>query len=85
MVRRLQAGRGQKGLLGAEMTGHEFVTDTGAGAALTSPFWLPALHDVSDVAALLLPILGAAWLVLQIALKVYSVRKERASTLRRRR
>lgn len=54
------------------MTSGEIVTDTGAVAALTSPVWLPALHTASEFAALILPILGATWLLLQIVLKIYS-------------
>jgi hypothetical protein len=48
----------------------EIVTDTGAIAAIASPWWLPALHQVSDVAALLLPIAGVTWLVVQIYVKL---------------
>lgn len=40
-----------------------------SSAALTSPFWLPALKDMSETAALLMPILGGAWLVVQIISK----------------
>lgn len=52
------------------MTNGEIVTDTGAIAAVASPWWLPALHQVSDVAALLLPIAGVIWLVVQIVVKI---------------
>jgi hypothetical protein len=41
-------------------------TDTVAAAAVVSPFWLPILQDVSGIAALIVPILGAIWLVVQI-------------------
>lgn len=54
------------------MTSGEVVTDTGAVAAIMSPWWLPAVHQVSDVAALALPILGAVWLVVQIAIKIHT-------------
>lgn len=50
----------------------EIVTDTGAVAAVISPWWLPVVHQVSDVAALTLPILGALWLIVQIAIKVHT-------------
>jgi len=56
------------------MTHGEIVTDTGAIAAIASPWWLPALHEVSDVAALVLPILGVLWLCLQIAVKLHQVK-----------
>ena len=52
------------------MTNGEIVTDTGAIVAIASPWWLPALHQVSDVAALLLPIAGVIWLVVQIVVKI---------------
>jgi len=41
-----------------------------ATAAITSPWWLPALHSFSSFAAELAPILGAAFLILQIVSKV---------------
>lgn len=50
------------------------MTDTGAIAAIASPIWLPALHQVSEVAALLLPIAGVIWLVVQIGVKIYNRR-----------
>ena len=43
------------------------LTNASAGAAVTSPWWLPALNDVSTVAAEMLPILGVVWLVVQIS------------------
>lgn len=55
-----------------KMTNGEVVTDTGAVAAIASPWWLPALHDVSQFAAEWLPILGAVWLVVQIGVKVHT-------------
>lgn len=57
------------------MTSGEIVTDTGAVAAIASPWWLPALHSVSDVAALVLPILGVLWLCLQIVVKLHQVKR----------
>lgn len=59
------------------MTNGEIITDTGAVAAVVSPVWLPALHTASDVAALVLPILGATWLAVQIILKLWLVYKGR--------
>ena len=41
-----------------------------ANAAVISPIWLPWLQDVSTIAALLLPILGGCWLVVQIVSKL---------------
>ncbi|WP_425991403.1 hypothetical protein [Afipia sp. DC4300-2b1] len=51
------------------------MTDTGAVAAIISPWWLPALHQVSDVAALLLPIAGVIWLVVQIVVKIQQAKR----------
>lgn len=42
------------------------VNNTVAGAAIASPIWLPALANVSELAGLLLPIAGLAWLIIQI-------------------
>jgi len=53
-------------------------TSAVATAAVSSPLWLPSLKDVSDVAALLLPILGAVWLVVQIA--GYIIRHRKGDT-----
>lgn len=47
------------------MTTTELVTDGVAVAAIASPWWLPTLQSVHDWAAWALPILGAAWLLLQ--------------------
>lgn len=47
-----------------------------ASAAVTSPLWLPSLKDVSEVAGLLLPILGAVWLIVQIGGYILRYRKE---------
>lgn len=41
-------------------------TDVVAGAAVASPIWLPWLQQTSEVAALLVPIFGVIWLVIQI-------------------
>lgn len=53
----------------------DIVTNTGAVAAIASPWWLPALHQVSEVAGLALPILGVLWLCVQISVKIYQLRK----------
>ena len=42
------------------------ITTGVAAGAITAPAWLPALKDMSETAALLLPILGVVWLLLQI-------------------
>lgn len=52
------------------MNAHSLTSAT-AGAAMLSPLWLPTLQQVSDVASILLPILGAVWLIVQIDLKLY--------------
>jgi len=53
----------------------EILTNSIAAASLASPLWLPSLQDASEFAALVLPILGALWLILQIALKIHAFRK----------
>lgn len=51
-------------------------TDVIAAAGVTSPVWLPGLYEVSEVAALLLPIAGVIWLGVQI---YYHIKKNRIS------
>lgn len=46
------------------------VTNTIAAGAATSPWWLPWLREVSEVAGLLLPIAGLLWLLYQFVLKL---------------
>lgn len=41
-------------------------TDVVAASAVASPIWLPWLQSTSEIAGLLVPILGAAWLIIQI-------------------
>lgn len=48
------------------MTNTELVTDGIAVAAIASPWWLSPLQSIHDWAAWALPILGAAWLMLQV-------------------
>lgn len=54
------------------MTQGEAITDTAAVAAIGSPWWLPALHSWSEIAAQLLPIAGVTWLVVQIGVKLHT-------------
>ena len=49
----------------------EMITDAASVVAIGSPWWLPVLKGTSEIAALLLPILGVTWLVIQIGFKVY--------------
>ncbi len=42
-----------------------------ASAAVASPVWLPSLQTVSETAALLLPVVGIIWLLIQIGFFVY--------------
>jgi len=44
---------------------------------VVSPFWLPAVMQISEIASVTLPILGAVWLVVQIVAKVVEVRRSR--------
>ena len=54
---------------------HDNLTNAAAGAAVVSPFWLPWLQQVSEIASVALPILGAIWLIVQIAAKIIEVRR----------
>lgn len=55
------------------MTTDKITTWIAAGA-IASPAWLPSLQTISQIAALLLPILGVVWLAVQI---VFNVREHR--------
>lgn len=48
----------------------EKATNVIAAGAAVSPWWMPSLADISQNAALLLPILGCAWLIVQIISKM---------------
>lgn len=48
----------------------DYVTNWIASLAVLSWWWLPWLQDVSTIAALLLPILGGCWLLVQIESKL---------------
>lgn len=48
----------------------EKATNVIAAGAAVSPWWMPSLADISQTAALLLPILGCAWLLVQIIAKL---------------
>lgn len=52
-----------------EMTS-EHVTNAVATGAVVSPYWLPSLMDVSQFAGVMLPILGAIWLLVQIISRI---------------
>ena len=47
------------------------ITKVAAAGAVASPLWIPKLSELSTMAAEVLPILGAIWLVVQIVAKVY--------------
>lgn len=49
----------------------ENATTGAAVGAVTSPIWLPSLHDISTACAEVWPILGAIWLCMQIGFKLY--------------
>ena len=51
------------------------ITAPAAVAAVVSPWWLPILHSTSEAAALILPIIGVLWLVIQIAVFLYRAGK----------
>lgn len=45
-------------------------TTSVAVAAASSPVWLPWLQTASEIAAIIAPILGVVWLVVQIWAKI---------------
>lgn len=53
------------------------MTNSVATSAALSPWWLPSLQSVSDTAAMVLPILGVTWLLVQIGAKLYSTYRQR--------
>jgi hypothetical protein len=44
-------------------------------AAVASPWWLPALQKVSEVATFALPILGVLWIILQASIAIAKYRR----------
>jgi len=54
-------------------TASEKVTAVVAATAIASPWWLPAAHDV---AAQWAPILGCAWLIVQIIDKLIRLNRD---------
>lgn len=48
----------------------EKITNGIATGAVISPVWLPWLMDISQFAALLLPIFGVVWLTVQIITRI---------------
>lgn len=55
---------------------NESVTAYGASAAMFSPWWLPSLHKVSEVAAEIVPILGVVVLITQLIRPFIEKRKQ---------
>lgn len=47
------------------------VTNGVAGGAVTSPLWMPYIQPISEVAAVLTPILGGIWLAGRIIFSIY--------------
>lgn len=45
-------------------------TGTAVGA-ITSPLWLPSLHEISATCAEWAPAFGIGWIVIQVTLKLY--------------
>ena len=64
-------------LMNVSITPAETTTATIAASAVVSPGWLPWLQSTSEVAAMVAPILGALWLVIQIYAKVRELRRTR--------
>lgn len=51
-------------------------TDAVAVTAVVSPVWLPLINSVSEVSAVLLPIAGLVWLIIQIIGYIMKYRKD---------
>lgn len=49
----------------------DYVTNGIAGGAVTSPLWIPYVQTISDVAAVVTPILGGIWLAGRIIVSLY--------------
>jgi hypothetical protein len=49
----------------------EQATNTTAVGAITSPFWLPPLHDISSTFTEWAPTFGCMWIVIQVGFKIY--------------
>lgn len=45
------------------------------GAAVSSPWWLPMLQKVSEIAAIILPIAGLFWIILQMVMAIHKFRR----------
>lgn len=45
------------------------ITTATAGAAIVSPWWLPVVTGLSTAASWALPVLGCAWLIMQMYYK----------------
>lgn len=54
------------------------VTDVTAIGFTASPIWLPALQGISEIAALLLPVVGILLAVVQIGCRIYVTYKGRS-------
>lgn len=61
---------------------NNMTTNVIAGTAVLTPWWWPLLQASSEVAALLLPIAGLVWLVVQIAGYFINHRKGNKNGLR---
>lgn len=44
---------------------------TAGVAGISSPFWLPSIETLSNIAAVWLPILGCLWMFIQMGFFVY--------------
>jgi hypothetical protein len=47
------------------------------GAAITSPWWRPALHDAAGIATDIAPIAGVLWILIQCACKVWVTARDK--------
>lgn len=45
------------------------------GAAVSSPWWLPMVQKASEISAIILPIAGLFWIILQVTLAIIKFRR----------
>lgn len=57
---------------------NDTLTTYTAAGAITSPVWLPYLHQISVVAAELAPIVGVLWLLIRIYISIHEHMQDKA-------
>lgn len=55
----------------------DHLTTGAAAGAIASPLWLPYVQKISEISAVIAPILGVLWLLVQIWAKISSTLQDR--------